>query len=288
MSYANGTTHYNLPQTVGTDKRDWTDTNQAFADIDSAIHTAVETAETGATNIQALQTDVNALDTRVISAEADIATNTTDISLINTKINGIDVDIADVRQDAEDMICAYNEATATSSRAYAVGEYFIYNDVLYRVTVAIAIGGTIIPNTNCSATNVATELENSNKLSATEHAVGIDTNGDTIYERTFIASNLSATTIGDVEQYTLLSLNSVKRIISCAGNIDIGNTSPNMSGGQVLFNQIGFGSDLAVSYTSYLLKTSQNVCTAYARFSTTWIGSGTSIGCNITLRYTKL
>ncbi len=158
MSYENGTTHYNLPQTVGTDKRDWTDTNQAFADIDSAIHTAVTTAETGATNIQALQADVNALDTRVTSAEADIATNTTDIGLINTKVNTIDADIADVRQDAEDMICAYNEATATSSRAYAIDDYFIYNDVLYKVTAPIAIGGTIVPNTNCMATNVTTEL----------------------------------------------------------------------------------------------------------------------------------
>ena len=167
MSYVNGTTHYNLPQTVGTDKRDWTDTNQAFADIDSAIHTAVETAETGATNIQALQTDVNALDTRVTSAEADIATNTTDISLINTKVNGIDADIADVRQDAQDMICAYNEATATSSRAYAIDDYFIYNDVLYKVTAPIAIGGTIVPNTNCTATNVTTEIAMINNDSMT-------------------------------------------------------------------------------------------------------------------------
>lgn len=162
MSYVNGTTHYNLPQTVGTDKRDWTDTNQAFADIDSAIHTAVETAETGATNIQALQTDVNALTTRVTSAEADIANNTTNIGLINTKVNTIDADIADVRQDAEDMICAYNEATATSSRAYAIDDYFIYNDVLYKVTAPIAIGGTIIPNTNCMATNVTTEVSRLN------------------------------------------------------------------------------------------------------------------------------
>lgn len=172
MAYVNGTTHYNLPQTVGTDKRDWTDTNQAFANIDSAIHTAVTTAETGATNIQALQTDVDALDTRVTSAEADITTNTTDIGLINTKVNTIDADIADVRQDAQDMICAYTEATATSSRAYAIDDYFIYNDVLYKVTAPIAIGGTIVPNTNCSATNVTTEL----KLAPTETTMSIPDN----------------------------------------------------------------------------------------------------------------
>ena len=41
MSYANGTQFYNLPQTVGTDKRDWFDTNPAFAAIDAALHSAV-------------------------------------------------------------------------------------------------------------------------------------------------------------------------------------------------------------------------------------------------------
>jgi ABC-type glycerol-3-phosphate transport system substrate-binding protein len=40
MSYANGTQFYNLPQTVGTDKRDWFDTNAAFAAIDAALHAA--------------------------------------------------------------------------------------------------------------------------------------------------------------------------------------------------------------------------------------------------------
>lgn len=44
MSYARGTTNYNLPQTQGTDKRDWSDTNAAFAAIDSAIKTAGDTA----------------------------------------------------------------------------------------------------------------------------------------------------------------------------------------------------------------------------------------------------
>lgn len=184
MSYVNGTTHYNLPQTVGTDKRDWTDTNQAFADIDSAIYNAVETAETGATNIQALQTDLNALTTRVTSAEADISTNTTDIGVINTNINTINADIADVRQDAQDMICAYNEATATSSHSYSIGDYFIYNDVLYKVTAPIAIGGTIVPNTNCSATNVVTELDNlfDGVLIASVAADGVKTLGTLLNE----------------------------------------------------------------------------------------------------------
>ena len=158
MSYVTGTTHYNLPQTVGTDKRDWADTNQAFADIDAAIYGAVEDVATAGTdisgikdrldtaegNITQLQTDVGGLDTRLTTAEGSITTQAGQIS--------------DVRADVEDMICAYNEPTATSTHAYSVGDYFIYNDVLYRATQSIAISDTIVPDTNCTTTNISVEM----------------------------------------------------------------------------------------------------------------------------------
>lgn len=159
MSYANGTQFYNLPQTVGTDKRDWFDTNQAFADVDAALHTAV----TGqAADAEAIST-INA---KLLDDEADIAalqttsgTHTTQIATLQTTVNSQASQIADVRQDSEDMICAYNEGAAeTSTHAYEIGDYFIYNDVLYKATAAIAIGDTIVPNTNCSATNATTEI----------------------------------------------------------------------------------------------------------------------------------
>lgn len=159
MSYANGTQFYNLPQTVGTDKRDWFDTNQAFADVDAALHTAV----TGqAADAEAIST-INA---KLLDDEADIAalqttsgTHTTQIATLQTTVNAQAPQIADVRQDSEDMICAYNEGAAeTSTHAYEIGDYFIYNDVLYKATAAIAIGDTIVPNTNCSATNATTEI----------------------------------------------------------------------------------------------------------------------------------
>ena len=52
------------------------------------------------------------------------------------------------------------EDSSTASKAYAVGKRFIYNRHLYRVTTAIAQGGTIIPNTNCVQTTVEKEIEN--------------------------------------------------------------------------------------------------------------------------------
>lgn len=158
MSYTNGTTNYNLPQTVGTDKRDWSDTNQAFSDVDAALKAASDAASQAAE-------DITSLTTRVGTAEDDIlALKGEDISLdgrLDTAegaISTLQLQVPDVRSDLEDMITAFNEATATSTHAYSEGDYFIYNDVLYKATTSIGIGDTIVPNTNCSATNVMTEI----------------------------------------------------------------------------------------------------------------------------------
>lgn len=158
MSYTNGTTHYNLPQTTGSDKRDWSDSNQAFADVDAALYGAVQdTAQA--------ELDIDALETRMDTAEQNIATNTGDIAGLDTRVTTVEGavtslsgQVTDTRQDLEDMICAYNEASATSTHAYAIGDYFIYNDVLYRATQSITIGDTIVPDTNCTTTNVTTEI----------------------------------------------------------------------------------------------------------------------------------
>lgn len=50
------------------------------------------------------------------------------------------------------------ESSNTASKAYAKGEYLVYNGLLYIVTTAIASGGTITPGTNVTQTNVGTEI----------------------------------------------------------------------------------------------------------------------------------
>ena len=50
---------------------------------------------------------------------------------------------------ATEQQLAYVETGTTASRAYAVGEYFCWNGLLYRVTAAISSGGTFTPGTNC-------------------------------------------------------------------------------------------------------------------------------------------
>lgn len=61
--------------------------------------------------------------------------------------------ITDILGDLADV-----EASTKASRAYSVGEYLVYNNLLYKVTEAITSGGTITPGTNASQTTVGDEL----------------------------------------------------------------------------------------------------------------------------------
>ena len=52
-------------------------------------------------------------------------------------------------------LIAPTEATFTATRNYTTGALFIVDNVLYKATANIANGGTITPNTNCTATTLA-------------------------------------------------------------------------------------------------------------------------------------
>lgn len=54
------------------------------------------------------------------------------------------------------------ESSSTSSHAYAVGKFLTYNGILYRVTSAIAVGDTLTPGTNITATNVGDQIKSLN------------------------------------------------------------------------------------------------------------------------------
>lgn len=158
MSSTSTTQYYGLTQYVGTDKPDFADNNVAFRNVDAALHGVVQDAEGFATDITNLQTDVAAAQSDITTLQTDLDTAEAAIVTINNKDLAQDAEIARVDTNSKDMITAYNEASATSTHAYAIGEYFIYNNVLYRATQAIAIDDTIVPDTNCTTTNVTSEL----------------------------------------------------------------------------------------------------------------------------------
>lgn len=166
MSYQNGTPHYNLPQTVGTDKRDWFDTNEAFTELDSAVYSANNTAQTASEGLAQTNANVDALEDRVETAEGDIAQLKVDVDTAEenigtnaTAISGLQTHLDDVEQDLSDMITAYEEATATASMSHNVGDYFRYNDTLWITTITIRVGDTIVPNVNCMSTNVMARIK---------------------------------------------------------------------------------------------------------------------------------
>jgi len=70
---------------------------------------------------------------------------------LRSKIEGLPTDFSAI-------ICA-TEATNKASKNYAVGDYLIYNNTLYKVTTAIAADATLTVGTNITATTIMAEIK---------------------------------------------------------------------------------------------------------------------------------
>lgn len=158
MSFTNETTHYGIPLPLGSDLTTPMDYNTSMQAVDTALFGAVGDAATATqdaadakSTAQGAAGDVVTLTGRLGDDEATIASQ-------GQAITGLQNGVADVRADLSDAICAIKEPTATATYAHAVGAYFWYNDTLYITTVAIEVGDTIVPNTNCETTNITAEL----------------------------------------------------------------------------------------------------------------------------------
>lgn len=158
MSYTNETTHFGIPLPLGSDLTTPMDYNEAFEAVDGALFGAQGDAATANENATGAVETANATAEALDTLSATVGGHTSQISALGARMTNAENNIDDVRSDLEDMIIAFNEPTATSTHNYTIGDYFIYNDVLYKATAAIAIGDAIVPNRNCSATNVMTEV----------------------------------------------------------------------------------------------------------------------------------
>ena len=83
---------------------------------------------------------------------------------VTKQIKDLGDDIGNEKVDKDDI--APVEAAATASAAYAEGEEFYYNNVLYKATAAIALGDAITPGTNCAAADpIADQIkDNSDRI----------------------------------------------------------------------------------------------------------------------------
>lgn len=158
MGSTNFTTHYSIPLPLGTDLTTPMDYNEAAETVDTALFGAVTDAGNASDAAAAAVSTANAASEAVDTVSADLVQEKAKIVALQTRMTNAENEIDDVRADGEDAICAYNEPTATSTHAYAIGEYFFYNNTLYQATADIAIGETITPDTNCETTNITSEL----------------------------------------------------------------------------------------------------------------------------------
>lgn len=158
MASTNFTTHYSIPLPLGTDLTTPMDYNEAAEAVDTALFGAVTDAGNASIAAGNAVNTANAAAEEVDTLGSDLSQEKAKIIALQTRVTNAENEIDDVRADSSDMITAYNEPTATSTHAYAIGDFFIYNNTLYKATAAIAIGATIVPDTNCETTNVSSEL----------------------------------------------------------------------------------------------------------------------------------
>lgn len=146
-----------------------------------------------------LKTYFDTLYTKTVANPTGTATGTLTKLGIGSDIYSIEGGGGDVSGKADLTLIAPVQTTLTASRAYAVGEQFVYNQVLYKVTQAIASGAAITIGTNAVLVGSVTEqLGKNNTYSTTEeiNTGKIWVNGKPIYRRTFYISALPNTAGG--------------------------------------------------------------------------------------------
>lgn len=158
MSYQSSTEFYGMPLYAESDLYNPMDDNDAKERVDTDLHSAVTNAENAIDTANSASETAGAAAESVETLSADLVQEKAKIVALQTRVTNAENEIDDVRADASDMITAYNEPTATASHRYEVGDFFIYNNTLYKATATIAVGATIVPDTNCETTNVSTEL----------------------------------------------------------------------------------------------------------------------------------
>lgn len=78
MSHSNATTHYDLPQFIGTDKPGWlTDVNQAMSDIDEGIYQAASAAQGAQTSADSANSTVQTVNADLQNAKNQLDATTT-------------------------------------------------------------------------------------------------------------------------------------------------------------------------------------------------------------------
>ena len=136
MSFRVGTPNYGLPQTEGTDKRDWSDTNQPFLLIDTAIKNAVDTSAIASSAAATAQQTADGATTAATHAQTDATTAqtlaTSASELANTAKNRADsaYALADSKPSFSSATCTLNNIASSAviiNKATKIGNLVAIN-----------------------------------------------------------------------------------------------------------------------------------------------------------------
>lgn len=244
MAHTNATANYELSQFLGTDKPAWlVDYNGDMLKIDTALKANADAEAASAEDIQELQDAIGAegLTGRITNIENDIGDIKTEIGVVplpttaqsltgaiaelkgvnddqNTAIGQNTTNIAQVGGAIDGVAqLAYTIANVYDSTAtYAVGDYAIYQNTLYKCTTAINVGETFDP-AKWTSVKVMSEVGQG----------GGSTSADNVsYDNT--SSGLSATNVQDAID-ELASGTPVQSVEAQRGSIAAGSTSATLT-----------------------------------------------------------
>ncbi len=207
MAHTNATANYELSQFLGTDKPAWlVDYNGDMLKIDTALKEVADAEAASAEDIQELQDAIGAegLTGRITDIENDIGDIKTEIGRVElpttaqsltgaiAELKGVnDSQTASIEQNSRTIAqvggaiegvsqLAYTIADVyDSSNTYAVGDYAIYQNTLYKCTTAINVGETFDP-AKWTSVKVMSEVGQGGGGGSYSAGTGIDITGNVI------------------------------------------------------------------------------------------------------------
>lgn len=224
MAHTNSTANYELSQFLGTDKPAWlVDYNGDMLKIDTALKANADAEAESAEDIQGLQDAIGSqgLTGRITDIENDIGDIKTEIGSVTLpttaqSLTGAIAELKGVNDDQNNAISlnatniaqvggsvdgiaqlAYTIANVYDSTAtYAVGDYAIYQNTLYKCTTAITVGETFDP-TKWTSVKVMSEVGQGGGGSTVEVQRGTLTAGQTSLALTFTSQSIGSNTLID-------------------------------------------------------------------------------------------
>ncbi len=270
MAHTNSTDNYELSQFLGTDKPAWlVDYNGDMLKIDTALKANADAEAASAEDIQELQDAIGSegLTGRITNIENAIGEINTEIGSVElpttaqsltgaiAELNGVNDDqntaislnatnIAQVGGSVEGVAqLAYTIANVyDSSATYAVGDYAIYQNTLYKCTTAINVGEVFDP-AKWTSVKVMSEVGQGGGGSYSA-GTGIDITGNVISIKDPITATLTAGSTSVTISDASITANSL--VLPVASIWGVTPTSVTVSNGSVTMTFAAQASNMTV------------------------------------------